>query len=703
VATRRGRGGRRTKADREFVSEAEEILDAMRAGVADLGDQHHGGRGLDPDLVNRLFRSAHSLKALAGMFRFDPIQDLAHRLEDVLDGLRLDRVALDAALCGLLEESIATFAALLERVGDADALAGFAAPIAELANRIAEAVRAPRKEIDALARLDVDASLLRALTEYEEHRLRENVRLGRHIALVDATFEILSFEEGLSELTGAIREHGELLSTLPAPGEAPESQINFSLLVASQLPAAELSAALDFPKASVRAVLAGGPERTPQPPRPAAAPAAVSPAVDPVEAPAADAAEPVPPVDHSGELESLRSISDTVRVDIRKLDELMNLVGELVIQRGVLGELTARLCESTSTARLGSELAKVHKALERKLRDLQSAVLDVRMVPLRQVFEKVARVIRRMRRELGRDVRLELRGADTELDKLIVEALVDPLMHVVRNAVDHAIEAPEERRSAGKDPEGCLTIEALQRGNHVVIAVRDDGRGIDVVSLRTHAEARGLVQPDEVLSERETLELIFTPGLSTRDAVTETSGRGVGMDVVRSNLAALGGVVDVESTPGRGTTITMTLPITLAIIQSLIVAVGARRFAIPLSAVLETLLVERGAIQRSEGRELLDLRGEPLLLRHLARDFELGPETSDDKAYVIVLGIGEQRVGLVVEKLLGQQDTVIKPIQGPLASLRGIAGATDLGDQEPVLVLDASAIVDDATRRREAA
>jgi two-component system chemotaxis sensor kinase CheA len=307
-----------------------------------------------------------------------------------------------------------------------------------------------------------------------------------------------------------------------------------------------------------------------------------------------------------------------------------------------------------------------------------------------------------MRRELNRDVRLELRGADTELDKLIVEALVDPLMHVVRNALDHAIESPEDRRAAGKDPEGLLAIEALQRGNHVVIAVRDDGRGIDLAALRTRAEAKGLVQPDEVLSERETLELIFAPGLSTRDEVTETSGRGVGMDVVRSNLAALGGVVDVESTKGRGTTITMTLPITLAIIQSLIVGVCGRRFAIPLTSVLETLMVELPQIQRSEGRELLDLRGEPLLLRHLAREFDL-EGTPAEKPYVIVLGIGEQRMGLVVDRLHGQQDTVIKPIQGPLSSLRGIAGATDLGDQEPVLVLDASALVDDATRRREAA
>ena len=695
MAARKPRAKRRSKADREFVSEAEEILDAMRAGIADLGDSLDGVG--DPELVNRLFRSAHSLKALAGMFRFDPIRDLGHRLEDILDGLRLDRVQLDAALCSLLEESVATFAGLLERVGDAQGLAESEPIISDLARRIGAAASAPAAPVDPLARLQVDASLLRALTEYEEHRLRESVRRGRHIALVDSTFEILSFEEGLSELTGAIREHGELLSTLPAPGAAPESQINFSLLVASDLPADDLLTALDFPKASVRSVLAGGLGEPATAVKREAAPAPDLVAEDPLgEAVVAQGSE-------VGELESLRSISDTVRVDIRKLDELMNLVGELVIQRGVLGELTTRLCENTATARVGSELAKVHKALERKLRDLQSAVLDVRMVPLRQVFEKVARVIRRLRRELGRDVRLDLRGADTELDKLIVEALVDPLMHVVRNALDHAIESPEERRAAGKDPEGTLAIEALQRGNHVVIAVRDDGRGIDTRSLREHAEARGVVQPGQQLSDRETLELIFEPGLSTRDNVTETSGRGVGMDVVRSNLAALGGVVDVESTQGRGTTITMTVPITLAIIQSLIVGVGSRRFAIPLSAVLETLLLSRASIQRSEGRELIDLRGEPLLLRHLAREFDLPAEPAGESLFVIVLGIGEQRVGLAVDRLYGQQDTVIKPIQGPLGALHGIAGGTDLGDQQPVLVLDASAIVDDATRRREAA
>jgi two-component system chemotaxis sensor kinase CheA len=692
VAKKAGmRGG--NKADREFVSEAEEILETMRARLADLSDRLGAGAEADPELVNALFRAAHSLKALAGMFRFDPISDLAHRLEDVLDGMRLGRVALSAPLLDWIDETVALFASLLGQVGDGAALAESAARITELTAGVG-ALTAPAAPADDFTSLDLDANVLRALTEYEEHRLRENLRRGRLIALVDAPFEIKSFEEGLAELSAAMRESGEVLSTLPSPGESGESQIRFSLLVATDLGEAELAARVEFPGAAMRVVRAGrAGARASAPARAVAAEPAPEPAVE-IEG---DAPASIP------ELESLKSISDTVRVDIRKLDDLMNLVGELVIQRGAIGDLIARLAERSETARIGGEFAKVHKVLDRKLRELQSAVLEVRMVPLRQVFEKVSRVVRRLRRELDKQVELEIRGADTELDKLIVEALVDPLMHVVRNALDHAIEPADERRALLKDETGKISIEAFQRGSHVVIEVRDDGRGIDRAALRRRAEQAGRVQPGEVLSDKETLDLIFAPGISTRDEVTETSGRGVGMDIVRSNLASLGGVVDVESTPGRGTAIAMTLPITLAIIQSLIVGVRDRRFAIPLNSVLETLVVDPAAIQVSEGRALLNLRGTPLLLRRIDDEFGLTAGARAPRPCVIVIGIGEQRVGLIVDRLEGQQDTVIKPIQGPVQNLRGISGATDLGDQDPVLVLDLSALVEDALRRREAA
>jgi two-component system chemotaxis sensor kinase CheA len=704
VAGGKSKSRSKSKADREFVSEAEEILDAMRADIADLGDQNLDGGEVDPEQVNRLFRSAHSLKALAGMFHFDPIQDLAHRLEDILDGLRLGRVAMGERTLVLIEESVHMFASLLVNVGDADALATSSDEISNLTRRIEEATHEPEEESGEFEGLNLDPSMLRALTEYEEHRLRENIRRGRSIALVDASFEIISFEEGLSDLSEAIRETGEVLSTLPAPGETPESQIKFSLLVATELSAEALAERIDFPSASVHTVL--GASRPASAATPAHAPAApeAPEAVESTEVAADEAADAKPEsaIDTTA-FESLKSISDTVRVDIRKLDELMNLVGELVIQRGAIGDLIQQLSSVRAAARLGNEFGKVHKALDRKLRELQSAVLDVRMVPLRHVFEKVSRVVRRMRRDLGKDVRLDIRGADTELDKLIVEALVDPLMHVVRNALDHAIEPMEERMASGKDPAGRITIEAFQRGNHVVIAVRDDGRGIDTDALRARAEGAGLVAPSETLSEKEILDLAFAPGISTRSEVTQTSGRGVGMDVVRSNLTALGGVVGIDSVSGRGTTISMTLPITLAIIQSLIVRAAGQRFAIPLNAVMETLVIDTSEIQRSEGCELLNLRGDAIELRRLSGEFGLECDEPIDKPYVIVIRMGDQRVGLLVDRLEGQQDTVIKPILGPIRSVKGIAGATDLGDQRPVLVLDAAALVEDTARRRDAA
>jgi two-component system chemotaxis sensor kinase CheA len=678
---RRSRSGR--KADQEFVSEAEEILERMREDYADLDDQRAAGGEVDPDLINRLFRSAHSLKALAGMFGLESIQDLAHHLEDILDGLRLGRVPMDSPCVGLIDEAIHTFANLLESVGNEEALAAFNEPVEDLATRIAVSAKETADSGDELQSLEIDDALLRALTEYEEHRLRENIQRGRHIMLVGSTFEIMSFDEGLSELSDSIRAVGEVLSTLPAPGETPESQIRFSLLVASDLNLLELTAALDFPDADVQSLREG------------ASTAEVAPAPSQVA--------PAPQAPAASELESLRSISDTVRVDIRKLDELMNLVGELVIQRASIGEIAARLIAQHQSAQVGVELSKIHKSLDRKLKGIQSAVLEVRMVPMRQVFDKVSRVVRALRRDLQKDVRLEVSGADTELDKLIVEELVDPLMHIVRNAIDHGIEPVEERMAAGKDAQGCIEINAFQRGNHVVIAVGDDGKGIDRAALFAQAESLGLISADAELSDRETLNLVFSPGLSTQSEVSETSGRGVGMDVVRENVMALGGAVEVESIPGRGTTISMTLPITLAIIQSLIVVVGEHRFAIPINTVHETLLIDTSEIQRSEGREILNLRGDALLLRSLADEFELGVSRSSEKQFAVIVGLGEQRIGLLVDRLDGQQDTVIKPIQGPVKNVRGFAGATEMGDQDAVLVVDISSLVDDTLSRKDGA
>ena len=690
MAARRRSTRSRSKADREFVSEAEEILERMRDELTRLAEGVGDGGDPSPELVNGLFRSAHSLKGLSGMFGLDGMSELAHHLEDVLDRLRLGRATLDAEALALFDEAITLIGATLEKLEDEAARPVHEEALVALIARIDAWTKAPPADAGSAAEPELSPTLMRALTEYEEHRLRENMRRGRLICVVEADFEILSFEEGLAELSGAIREGGELLSTLPSPGEAPDSQIRFSLLTATTLAPEELAARIGLDPARVRVAW-----------RPAAGSAAArdreaeGEEVVPVGAPetVADGS------DTSADTPSLKSISETVRVDIRKLDELMNLVGELVIQRGAVKALAERLASQPATARVGHDLEKVHKGLERKLQELQAAVLDVRMVPLRQVFDKLSRVVRRLRVDLHKEVRLEIRGADTELDKLIVEELVDPLMHVVRNAFDHAIEAGEERVAAGKPAEGCIRLEAYQRGNDVVIAVTDDGRGIDLQTVVERARERGVIARDAEPTGREALDLIFAPGLSTRREVSETSGRGVGMDVVRANIAALGGIVDVDSVRGRGTTITMTLPITLAIIQALIVGVGGERFAIPLNAVRETLLMDPADVSRSDGREILNLRGEPLLLHRLGAGFGLAEGDPHGKRYAVVLGLGEARLGLLVERLEGQQDTVIKPIQGPVRNVRGIAGATELGEQGAVLVLDVAALVEDAVHR----
>lgn len=659
----------------EFVAEAEELVERLCAELSLLHEQRHGGGEISPDLVQGLFRTAHTLKGLAGLFGQDVLSRLAHHLEDVLDGLRLGRIDARAPIVGMLDDGVAIlFALISETEGDAEIVASATARAETFLAELERALAAPAPPHDAaLDGLGLDPGIVRALTEYEEHRLRESVARGRPIVLVDATFDLDRFEDGLAELSAAVREAGEIVSTLPSAAGG-EGKIGFTLLVATDLSPERLTRRIEPLQAALRVAHSG--RATPL---------------------------PIAPAREERRIESLRSISGSVRVDIAKLDLLMNLVGEMMGQRNALAALATGLSAEPQHARIGAELTKMQKLLDRRLRELQASVLDVRMVPLRQVFEKLSRVVRRLRVDLAKEVNLEFEGGDTELDKLIVEQLVDPLIHVVRNAFDHALEAPEERSAAGKSAIGTIRVSALQRGNHVVLEVSDDGRGMDLDAIRRRAVEAGIVSEQAQLSEREILNLVFEAGLSTRETVSETSGRGVGMDVVRSNLAALGGLVEVASRSGQGTTITITLPITLAILQALVVRVGEERFAIPLASVEETLRIVDHRVLHSEYRELIDLRGVPLILRRLHEEFEIEGAGPADSGFVVVLAMGEQRLGLVVDALDGQQDIVIKPIQGPLQAIRGIAGATELADRKALLVIDVSSFMVDLARRKEAA
>jgi two-component system chemotaxis sensor kinase CheA len=662
---------------REFIAEAEDLVETLQAGLAELGDALAASE-LPVPRVNELFRAAHSLKSLAGLFEVPAARDLAHRLEEMLDALRMGRVSDAPAAAACLAEGVAILAQALPRL---DA--------AETPLRLAEATRALAQRFDDLRgngapaaavapAVDLDPAILRALTEYEEHRLRDCSARGLCIALADAVFELLSFEQKLRALSDALRTSSEIIATLPSPAEVASGGIRFQLLIASEAAPDVLGDLARRAGAELRVLQA----RAQDAPRPAASRAAPAPPER-----AADAAAP------PASAGSLRSLSDTLRVDFRKLDALMNLVGELGTLAPAFSALGARVAALPESAGIERDFERVRRGFERKLRDLQAAVLDVRMVPLRQVFEKLARAVRGLERELHKRVTLEFAGGETELDKRSVEALADPLLHLVRNALDHALEAEADRVAAGKPPIGTIRVSARAEGRHVVVSVEDDGAGIDTGALREKAIRAGLLAADAARDERELERLVFEPGLSTRERATLTSGRGVGMDVVRANLSALGGRVDLRTERGRGTEVALTLPITLAILPALYVRSAGQRFALPIGAVRETLAIESARVQKSCDQELWNLRGEPLPLRHLADALGLPRGSARDECYAVVIGNESERVGLVVDELGSRYDSVIKTIEAAQGSLPGVAGAVEVGGEAPVLLLDVEALL----------
>jgi len=391
-------------------------------------------------------------------------------------------------------------------------------------------------------------------------------------------------------------------------------------------------------------------------------------------------------------------VSQTVRVDIHKLDELMNVVGKLAVLRGGLMELTDH-ARSEGQRRLASQLWQLSHKFERSLRELQSGILEVRMVPLAQVFERLTRIVRKTGKDLNKDVRLVVTGAETEIDKLIVEELSDPLMHIIRNAIDHGIEDAEERQRIGKPAVGTIALNAFQKGNHVVIEAEDDGRGLNSDSLLDRAIQLGAIAEHEAkeLSRADALNLVFLPGLSTREKASAVSGRGVGMDVVKTNIAKLGGSIELESEPVIGTKITLTLPLTRAIVTALLVQVGEGMFAIPLTSISEVNALEESMIRVLDSTEVLSRRGSSLELCRLRHLFRLPEGSEPARQYVVEVIAGTRHLGLVVDSLSGQQDIIIRPLGRSLNSVRGFSGASELADERIALVLDPGALIEEAS------
>lgn len=677
-----------SRAMKEFLAEAEEIIEKLNLDLMALGDLAETGRQ-DPDLLNGIFRGAHSLKGLSGMFGFDDITSLSHHMESLLDALRLGKLGLCATLVETLFDSVEALTRLVDGKGEGNETQIDVSPLMRRIDAILHGE--PEVSGDPLSQSGIDPQLLKVLTEYEESRLLDNLNKGRNLLLVQVSLDLSSFDVGLAELSDLLKQQGEVISTLPCAGDSPD-QIGFKLLVGSVARQQELQALVgEFGGKVESATGASDPKEaagevileTP-PPEPAGKGAL--PPVQVSEEPAESSAG------------SLRSISQSVRVDIDKLDLLMNIVGDLVLSKGSIAAIAAQL-RMEGPVDLASQLQKATRALERRLDELQKGVMEVRMVPVAQLFDKMTRIVRRVSQEQGKKVQLQVAGSETELDKLIVEDLSDPLMHMIRNAIDHGIETPAERRASGKPEQGCIALTASQKGNHVVISVQDDGRGIDPEKVRRKAVQKGLIHEGVAISREEVFQLLLAPGFSTRDEVSDLSGRGVGMDVVKNNIHALSGMLEMDSRVGQGTAMTITLPITLAIIKALIVKVCERTYAIPINSVMETLMVEPSMVRTIERRAVIDLRESTLPLLWLDEVFALPVSMRrDQRFFVAVVGLAEKRLGIVVDELLGQQDVVIKSLSSALANVKGVAGAAELGNQKTILVLDIGGLMNEAGR-----
>ncbi|MBM4145733.1 MAG: chemotaxis protein CheA [Nitrospira sp.] len=645
---------------KEFIAEAEDLLFECQQLVIEIQGTYQ--TALNPDTINALFRYMHTLKGLSGLFGNKGITDISHALESLLDEIRLGKILINDTIVNFLFKNIDILRSAIDGVKEDQE-----PDLTEDINNI-KTFRTSLQEMAIEVSLHglIDESIVKVLSEYEEHRLKTNIKSGNGIYLLKAVFDLSTFDKSLEETTKIIKSKGELISTLPTSADVPNGSIGFNLMFSTNM---LLNGVKEHLGENIE-VLVQGKQTVVQP--------------------------------QKKQEQSIKSTTTTVRVDIDKLDRILNTIGELTLAKDAVKRIGKELADAYHYSPFVQDINKISQTLERKLTELQDEVLEIRMVPVGQIFSRLAQVIRRYSREIGKEIELNLYGEDTELDKSLAEEIVDPLMHLVRNSLDHGIEPSEERKKKGKKENGRIVLKAFQRGNHVVIEVKDDGGGIDTEKVRETAIKKGLLEPDAKVEEREFIDFIFNPGFSTKDVVSEISGRGVGLDVVKEKLSALGGFIEVYTKKDKGTTFTLTLPITLAIIKALIIKVGQEKFGIPITTISETIAIELQDIQTIEWKDVYYLRGEMLPIISIAKIFNIETKKSDF-SFAIIVGFGKKKIGLLVDEIIGQHEIVIKSLGEYFKGLSGFAGAAEIGRHEVLLILDIESIMEKSLIKQEGA
>ena len=605
----------------DFLIEAFELVEQIDQDLVELESNPE-----DLELLNRIFRVAHTVKGSGSFLNFDVLTKLTHHMEDVLNKARHNELKITPEIMDVILESVDMMKGLLEAIKQTGTDQNSGIEIEDICNRF-----------DAISQ----GRSLAEITQPKEEQPQETKEEEEE---EEPDYSNMSPEEIEAEIERLLQEKQKEKEAKKAKKKAEKEA------------------------KKVQNEAAAKQETTQQTQQPQTSPARKPPAAP----------------------------EQTIRVEVKRLDHLMNLIGELVLGKNRLLKIYDDVEERYEGEKFLEELNQVVSSISLVTTDLQIAVMKTRMLPVSKVFNKFPRLVRDLARELNKEIELVTTGEDTELDKSIVEEIGDPLVHMIRNSCDHGIEPPEEREAKGKPRKGTVKLKAYNEGNQIVIAIEDDGRGMDPEFLKQKAIEKGIISEREAnqLSDKEAYGLIFRPGFSTAAKVTGISGRGVGMDVVKTNIEKLNGIIDIESELGKGSVFKLKIPLTLAIMQSLLVSVQEEFFAIPLASVLETVRISIDEIYTIEGKNVLRLRNEILPLVRLADMFGVEQvfETGEH-VYVVVIGLAESKLGIIVDGLVGQEEIVIKSMGDYLQGIEGIAGATIRGDGGVTLITDVAAMM----------